>query len=68
MRVPTGCNSLDSLLRGGVEAGAVTELFGEGGSGKTNLCLQLARNVALDDKKVIYVDTEGVSMSSFSLS
>lgn len=62
MRVPTGCNSLDSLLRGGVEKGAVTEFFGEGGSGKTNLCLQLARNVALDDKKVIYIDTEGISI------
>ena len=62
MRIPTGCNSLDTLLRGGVEAGAVTEFFGEGGSGKTNVCLQLARNVALDDKKVIYIDTEGVSI------
>ncbi|MCD6383383.1 MAG: DNA repair and recombination protein RadB [Thermoplasmata archaeon] len=62
MRVPTGCSSLDRLLGGGVESGAITELFGEGGTGKTNICLQLARNVAREGQKVIYIDTEGVSL------
>ena len=36
--------------------------FGEAGSGKTNICLQVAKNVSLTGKKVIYIDTEGVSL------
>ena len=57
-----GSVPLDDLLEGGLEGGAITLLFGEAGSGKTNICLQVARNVAVDGKKVIYVDTEGVSL------
>ncbi len=53
---------MDDLLGGGFESGAITLLFGEAGSGKTNICLQIARNVALAGKKVIYIDTEGVSL------
>ena len=56
-----GCATLDYLLEGGVETGCVTLIYGEAGTGKTNLCLVLARNVALAGKKVIYIDTEGVS-------
>ncbi|MFP3872742.1 MAG: DNA repair and recombination protein RadB [Candidatus Natronoplasma sp.] len=62
MKLSTGCSSLDSLLGGGIESGIITEFFGEGGSGKTNICLQLAKNNALDGKKSIYIDTEGVSI------
>jgi DNA repair protein RadB len=61
-RVPIGAKALDELLGGGLEPGAITLLFGEAGTGKTNICLQVARNVALDGKKVVYIDTEGVSM------
>jgi DNA repair protein RadB len=57
-----GSARLDELLEGGLEGGAITLFFGEAGSGKTNICLQLARNVALIGKKVIYIDTEGVSL------
>ncbi len=49
------------MLKGGIESGSITELYGGGGTGKTNLCLQLTRNVALQGKKVIYLDTEGIS-------
>ncbi len=62
MKIPLQCKSLDGLLEGGIESGCITLLYGEAGSGKTNLCLQLARNVARAEKKVIYIDTEGVSM------
>ncbi len=58
----TGSPSLDELLEGGIEGGAITLLFGEAGTGKTNICLQVARNVGILGKKVIYVDTEGVSL------
>ena len=61
MRLPTACPPLDQLLHGGVESGAMTEFFGEAGAGKTNVCLQLARNMALAGKKVVYIDTEGIS-------
>jgi DNA repair protein RadB len=57
----TGCAPLDGLLDGGLESDAITLVFGEGGSGKTNLALQCARQVALSGKRVGYVDTEGVS-------
>ncbi len=62
MKVALGCRALDDLLGGGIEEGCITLLHGEAGSGKTNLCLQLARNVVRSGKKVIYIDTEGVSM------
>ena len=62
VRVPIGSAALDGLLDGGLEGGAITLLFGEAGTGKTNICLQVARNVALDGKKVIFIDTEGVSL------
>ncbi len=60
--IPFECQSLDNILEGGVERGCLTLLYGEAGSGKTNLCLVLARNVVNEGKKVFYVDTEGVSM------
>lgn len=53
---------MDDLLEGGLEGGAITLLFGEAGSGKTNICLQIASRVALTGKKVVYIDTEGVSL------
>jgi DNA repair protein RadB len=62
MKTPIECKSLDNLLGGGIESGSVTSLYGEAGSGKTNICLQLARNMVMNGKKVIFIDTEGVSL------
>ena len=61
MKVPMGCACIDDLLGGGFEAGAITQIFGEAGSGKTNMCLQLASSVIRSGKKVIYIDSEGLS-------
>jgi len=61
-RLPTGIASLDRLLGGGLETDAVTEVYGEGGSGKTLLCLEVAARVARASRWVLYVDTEGVSL------
>ncbi len=61
-RLPLGCPAIDELLGGGIERGIITLLYGEGGSGKTNWCLQATREVARTGKKVIYIDTEGVSL------
>ncbi len=57
-----GATGLDELLDGGFEGGAITLLYGEAGTGKTNICLQVAKNVALTGKKVVFIDTEGVSL------
>ena len=52
-------SSLDDLLEGGFEKGAVTQIFGSPSSGKSNVTLSLAVNVAKGGKKVVYIDTEG---------
>ncbi len=59
-KLPLHC-SLDKLLNGGIEAGIVTEIYGEGGTGKTNICIQAAKSCVEEGKKVVYIDTEGVS-------
>lgn len=60
-RLPTGCQQIDEILNGGFEYGTITHIYGDGGSGKTNLCLITARSATRQNEKVLYVDTEGVS-------
>jgi len=57
-RLSTSCESIDELLRGGVEKGIITNVYGESGSGKTNFAIQLAAQVTSEGHKVAYVDTE----------
>lgn len=57
-RLSTSCESIDELLRGGVEKGIITNVYGESGSGKTNFAIQLAAEVTKQGHKVAYVDTE----------
>jgi len=64
-RYTSGCEKLDELLGGGFEVGTVTQIFGEAGSGKTNICLQLAIETVKNGKKVIYIDSEGFSPERF---
>lgn len=63
--LPSGCEPLDRLLGSGFEPGVVTQIFGEPGSGKTNICLQLAVECVKSGKKVIFVDTEAISPERF---
>lgn len=62
--ITTGSEELDNLFGGGIETQAVTEVFGEFGSGKTQLAHQLSVNIQLSpeqgglDGKAIYIDTE----------
>jgi DNA repair protein RadB len=69
MQLPTkysaGCKSIDELLGGGFESGTVTQLYGEAGSGKTNICLQAAVECARKGKTVIFIDSEGFSPERF---
>ncbi|MFB6078792.1 MAG: DNA repair and recombination protein RadB [Halarchaeum sp.] len=61
----TGCAPLDDLLGGGVERGAVTQLYGPPGAGKTNVALSTAAHAAAAGETVVYVDTEGLSPARF---
>lgn len=63
-KITTGSKDLNELLGGGVETQAITEFFGEFGSGKTQICHQLAVNVQLPEDEgglegsVVIIDTE----------
>ncbi len=63
-KLTTGSKSFDELLGGGLETQAMSEFYGEFGSGKTQIAHQLAVNVQLPPEKgglngsVIIVDTE----------
>lgn len=63
-RISTGSSALDNLLGGGIETQAITEFFGEFGSGKTQIVHQAAVNVQMPEenggleKGVIFIDTE----------
>ncbi len=63
-KITTGSESLNELLGGGVETQAITEFYGEFGSGKTQLGLQVAVTVQLPEDKgglkghAIIIDTE----------
>lgn len=61
-RLPTGVAAVDRLLGGGLETDCATEIYGEGGCGKTLFCLDVAARVAREGRYVLYVDTEGVSL------
>ena len=68
-KITTGSRNLDDLLGGGIETRTLTEFFGEFGTGKTQICHQLAVNVQLPVEKgglyenrpvkAVYIDTEG---------
>ena len=63
--IATGCATVDELLGGGFERGAVTQLYGPPASGKTNLALAAAGEVAAAGGSVLYIDTEGLSVDRF---
>ena len=60
IRIKTGSKSLDTLLGGGFETGAIIECFGEFGSGKTQIAHALAVSAQSVEKDAIavYIDTE----------
>ena len=59
-RLSTGSKAFDTLLGGGFETGAITECFGQYGSGKTQLAHQLAVNVQklVPGSYAVFIDTE----------
>lgn len=65
LKCTTGSRNLDALLGGGVETQATTELIGEYGAGKTQICFTLCVTCQLPLEKgglggrAVYIDTEG---------
>ena len=57
-KISTGALFLDEFLLGGYDKDIITTVYGPSGSGKTNLCLLAAVKIA-ENKKVIFIDTEG---------
>ena len=51
-KIPSN-SSLDTLLGGGFEKGTITQIFGPPSSGKSNITMTLAVNVAKNNKKEI---------------
>ncbi len=60
IKISTGSSNFDTLMEGGFETGAITECFGEFGSGKTQIGHILAVQMLKNDPtaSVVYVDTE----------
>jgi DNA repair protein RAD51 len=56
--ISTGILGLDDLLGGGIASGTIIDIFGPGGSGKTQLAMQISLN-SLQDSTVLYLDTTG---------
>ena len=64
-KLPLGIGCLDNLLDGGFDRGVINQVYGQGGTGKTNVAMQLAVSATLSGEKVIYIDTEGFSENRF---
>jgi DNA repair protein RAD51 len=55
----TGLQKLDDFLSGGIPPGVIVDIFGENGTGKTLLLLQLSINSIKIGGNVLYLDTTG---------
>ena len=58
-KVSSGSKVLDELLNGGYEPGIITTIYGASGTGKSNIGILSAVNLARQGKKVVYIDSEG---------
>jgi DNA repair protein RadA len=63
-KITTGSEEVDKLMGGGIESQGITEFFGEFGSGKSQIAMQLAVNVQRPvdqgglDGYCVFIDTE----------
>ena len=54
--------SIDRLLGGGIRTGMVTDIFGQSGTGKSQLCFMLCASYAKYSKQedtILFIDTAG---------
>ncbi len=62
--LPTGCKAIDNLLGGGIHYGMVTDIYGQSGTGKSQLCFTICAKSAeyfnnVQQVSVVFVDTGG---------
>lgn len=60
--ISTGSVSIDRLLGGGVRSGMLTDIYGQSGSGKSQLCFTLCVNCiksSAQEDRIMFVDTAG---------
>lgn len=62
--LPTGCKAIDDLLGGGIHYGMVTDIYGQSGTGKSQLCFTICARIAeyfnnIQHVSVVFVDTGG---------
>lgn len=57
-RMETGFGELDRVLGGGIVPGSLVLVGGDPGIGKSTLLLQVCRNLAIGQKKVLYISGE----------
>jgi RecA/RadA recombinase len=57
--ISTGSNRIDALLGGGVHKAMLTDIYGESGSGKSQLCFTLCANCGRDGGSILFIDTAG---------
>jgi RecA/RadA recombinase len=70
--ISTNCKEIDELLLdpngnpGGYPVGALTEIYGPAGAGKTSLMIRLTNGLTRQGKRVLYIDSEkGVNPAFF---
>lgn len=57
--IPLYNSLLQAILGGGIELGSMIEITGETGTGKSTIALEIARELCVKDKNILYIDTEG---------
>jgi RecA/RadA recombinase len=57
--ISTGSKAVDALLGGGIHTGMITDIYGESGSGKSQLCFTLCANTSKYAAKTLFIDTVG---------
>ncbi len=57
-RIPTGIAELDRVLGGGIVTGSLTLVGGDPGIGKSTLLLQVCKNLAQANRRLLYISGE----------
>jgi len=55
----TGSKAIDAVLGGGIHTGMITNIYGESGSGKSQLCFTVCANCAKHSANILFIDTTG---------
>lgn len=60
--VSTGSTAVDALLDGGLDRGAITQVYGPPAAGKSTFAMASAVAAAAAGETAVYIDTEGLSL------